>query len=140
MTHALGSYDARGNACLAFHLCGVRHDPPGVEHTGIIDTGFTGFLQLPLGVAFELALPLEGTTSVMLADGSTATKLTAAARATVCEQSRVGIVILEPAAPEILIGMEFLRRFDVALFVTRDLVGIVSEEDLRRAGISEPRD
>ena len=140
MTHALGSYDARGNACLAFHLCGVRHDPPGVEHTGIIDTGFTGFLQLPLGVAFELALPLEGTTSVTLADASTTIKLTATARATVCEQSRSGSVILETASPEILIGMEFLRRFDIALFVTRDLVSIVSEEDLRRAGISDPRD
>ena len=133
-----GDYDARGNACLAFHLCGVRHELPGVQYTGIIDTGFTGFLQIPLGVAFELALPLEGTTSVMLANGSTATKLTAAARATVCGQSRFGIVILEAASPEILIGMDFLRRFDVALFVTRDLVGIVSEETLRRAGITNP--
>ena len=75
-----------------------------------------------------------------LADASTTIKLTATARATVCEQSRSGSVILETASPEILIGMEFLRRFDIALFVTRDLVSIVSEEDLRRAGISEPRD
>ena len=51
------------STCVA---CGMI--PPGVEYTGIIDTGFTGFLQLPLGVAFELALPLEGTTSVTLAD------------------------------------------------------------------------
>ena len=49
-------------------------------------------------------------------------------------------MILETASPEILIGMEFLRRFDIALFVTRDLVSIVSEEDLRRAGISKRRD
>lgn len=125
---------------MAFHLCGVRHDPPGVQYTGIIDTGFTGFLQLPFQVAFELALPLEGTTSVMLADGSTANRLTAAAQATVCGESRFGTVILEAASPEIFIGMEFLRRFDVGLFVTRDLVGIVSEETLRRAGITNPKE
>lgn len=78
--------------------------------------------------------------SVMLANGSTGTKLTAVARATVCEQSRFGTVILEAASPEILIGMEFLRQFDVGLFVTRDLVGIVSEETLRRAGITDPEE
>ena len=72
--YGLGSYDEQGNACLKFHLCGVRHDPPGVEYTGIIDTGFTGFLQIPIATAFELALPLEGTTSVTLADGSTSAK------------------------------------------------------------------
>ena len=49
----LGHYDEQGNACLKFHLYAVRHSPPGIEYTGIIDTGFTGFLQLPLSHAMS---------------------------------------------------------------------------------------
>ena len=113
-----------------FHLCGVRHAPPGIEYTGIIDTGFTGFVQLPLAVAIELALPLEGTTSVMLADGSTAAKLTAQAQATLLEESEVGIVIIEFHSPEILVGMDFLRRFRRGLIVSRQVIGLVPEQDL----------
>ena len=124
----LGRYDAQGNACLVFHLRGVRHDPPGID-TGIIDTGFTGFVQLPLAVAIELALPLEGTTSVMLADGSTAAKLTAQAQATLLGESEVGIAIIEFHSPEILIGMDFLRRFRRGLIVSRQVIGLVPEQD-----------
>ena len=113
-----------------FHLRGVRHDPPGIEYEGIIDTGFTAFVQLPLAVAIELALPLEGTTSVMLADGSTAAKLTAQAQATLLGESEVGIAIIEFHSPEILIGMDFLRRFRRGLIVSRQVVGLVPEQDL----------
>ncbi len=38
----------------------------------IVDTGFTGFLTLPLAVVRSLALPLLGSTPVVLADGSAA--------------------------------------------------------------------
>lgn len=126
----LGHYDERGNACLRFHLRGARHEPPGVEYTGIIDTGFTGFVQLPLAAAISLALSLEGTTSVTLADGSAAVKLTAQAEATLPGESVVGIVIIEFHSPEILIGMDFLRRFEKGLIVSRHFVGLVPEPDL----------
>ena len=129
----LGHYDDRGNACVTFHLRGVRHEPPGVEYTGIIDTGFTGFVQLPLSAAIALALPLEGTTSVRLADGSTAVKLTAQAEATLFEESVIGTVIIEFHSPEILIGMDFLRRFDRGLVVSREVVGLVPESQIRPA-------
>ena len=126
----LGHYDGQGNACLAFHLRGVRHEPPGVEYTGIIDTGFTGFVQLPLSAAVALALPLEGTTSVTLADGSTTAKLTAQAEATLLGESEVGIVIIEFHSPEILIGMDFLRRFKKGLIISRHIVGVVPETEM----------
>ncbi len=61
--NGIGHYDQQGNACLKFHLCGTKHEAPGLEYTGIIDTGFTGFIQLPIQHAFSLSLPLEGTTS-----------------------------------------------------------------------------
>ena len=56
-----GHFDEQGNACVEFHLRGVKHDPPGLPFEGIIDTGFTGFIQLPLQHAMSLGLPLEGT-------------------------------------------------------------------------------
>ena len=128
MTAGRGQYDAQGNACLTFHLCGVRHEPPGLELTGIIDTGFTGFLQLPLAYAIELALPLEGTTTV--ADGSTAAKLLATGRAALDGEQQDGTVIVEFSSSEILIGMEFLRRFDKALLVSRSGVQLIDESGL----------
>ena len=64
----LGWYDQTGTPCISFHLRGVTHEPPGVEYTGIIDTGFSGFIQVLLVEACTLNLPLEGTTSVTLAD------------------------------------------------------------------------
>ena len=56
-----GYYDQAGHACLKVHLCGVRHPPPGVEYEVMIDTGFSGFIQIPIIHAIALRLPLEGT-------------------------------------------------------------------------------
>ena len=125
----IGEYDAAGNACVTFHLCGVRHEPPGLEFQAIIDTGFTGFLQLPLGHAIALGLPLEGTTSVRLADGTTAVKLTAQAQATLFGESRVGVVIIEFGSPEILAGLDFLRQFRRGLIVAQWGVAFMPEEE-----------
>ena len=122
----VGWYDDAGNPCIAFHIRGVAHDPPGVEYSGIIDTGFSGFVQVPLSAAFALRLPLEGTTSVMLADGSTQTTLTALGSVTLGGKSLVGVVHLSPS-PEILLGMDFLRRFEHALAVFSNSVFLFPE-------------
>ena len=119
-----GHFDNQGNACVKLHLCGVRNFPQGVEFSGIIDTGFTGFIQLPLGVALGLGLPLEGTAKVMLADGSEIIQLTAQAIASVNfpepigKRSINGIVTLSEYSLDILIGMEFLRSFEHRLFLS----------------------
>ena len=124
----IGRYDQRGNACLDFHLCGVRHDPPGVQYTGIIDTGFTGFIHLPIQYAFSLALPLQGTISVTLANDSQQACLTALAKATLLEKTEVGPVILSVTSNEILIGMDFLRRFKRALVVSQKIGVVLMDE------------
>ena len=124
----LGFFDSFGNACLKFHLCGVRHPLPGVEYSGIIDTGFTGFLQAPIQEAFSLGLPLEGTTTISLADGSSVVSLTALAKATLLGRTEVGTVILSFNSEELLVGMDFLRRFKRALVVSQS-AGVVLVED-----------
>ena len=73
----IGSIHESGSPIMPFYVCGVVHEPPGIEYQGIVDTGFTGFIQLPFEEACRLRLPLEGTVTNILADGSTVTCLTA---------------------------------------------------------------
>jgi predicted aspartyl protease len=128
MHSGLGHFDSLGNPCIKFHLCGVAHDPPGLEYTGIIDTGFTGFIQLPLHHAFSLKLPLEGTASYILADGSRSTSLTAIAQTTFGGQTISGVVTLAPGSQDILVGMSFLRQFKLGLMIVKDMVLLVDED------------
>ena len=124
----IGYYDQQGNACLRLHFCGVRHEPPGIEFEAIIDTGFTGFIQLPLDRAMELSLPLEGTIAVTLADGSSLVMLTALVDATLLERTESGSAQLSMTSDEVLVGMDFLRHFERALVVSRKH-GVVLMDD-----------
>ncbi|WP_263379702.1 pepsin/retropepsin-like aspartic protease family protein [Granulicella paludicola] len=120
-----GFFDKSGSPALKIQISGPF--AKAVEFDAILDTGFTGFICMPLLRALPLGLMLYGTTSVELADGSTSMKLTAKGMATVGEEKKVGVVILEPTANDILIGMAFLRTFQKALFVTQNLVFLVDE-------------
>jgi len=127
-----GHFDQLGNACLKFHLCGIRHPEPGLEFEGIIDTGFTGFIQLPIQHAFSLKLPLDGTVSVTLADGSSTVCLTVLARTTFDGETKLGVVSLESNSQEILIGMDFLRKFKKSVIIAKNDVLILEEDWLEK--------
>lgn len=116
MPQQIGSLDSTGSPRLKISISGVLTNTP-VEFDVIIDTGFNGFVSMPLLTAFPLGLPLFGTTSVMLADGTTASKLTALGRAELGPETKIGIVILEPNSSDILVGMEFLRSFEKVLLL-----------------------
>ena len=87
---------------------------------------------MPIVRAFPLGLILAGTTSVILADGSTAPKLTALGTVTVDTESRAGIILLAPASNEILLGMEFLKTFGKVLLVHQNkaICALVDEKDV----------
>lgn len=123
-----GFFDAQGNACLKFHIHGVIHKPPGIELEGIIDTGFTGFLQLPMHHAFTLKLPLDGTLSATLADGSKVTCLTVLGKVTYDGHTQQGVIALATATTDILIGMDFLRQFKLGLMVIKGQIMLVQED------------
>ena len=120
-----GFFDKSGSPALKIKISGPF--AKGVEFDAILDTGFTGFICMPLLRALPLGLMLYGTTSVELADGSTSTKLTAKGMAEVEGEKEVGVIILEPTANDTLVGMAFLRTFEKALFVTQSLVFLVDE-------------
>jgi predicted aspartyl protease len=127
MTSGAGHFDSLGNPCLKFHLCGVAHDPPGLEFEAIIDTGFSGFIQLPMQHAFSRKLPLEGTSSYVLADGSRGTSLTALAHTTFGGTTVLGVISLTPGSLDVLVGMDFLRRFKLGLIMTKGTIVLTDE-------------
>ena len=122
-----GFFDKSGSPALKVKISGPFGN--GVEFDAILDTGFTGFIAMPLIRALPLGLMLYGTTTVEIADGSTSVKLTAKGMAEVEGESEVGVVILEPSSNDILIGMAFLRTFEKALFVTQSVVFLVPQSN-----------
>lgn len=88
--------------------------------TALIDTGFSGFLSLPMVRAFPVGLILHGTTTVVLADGSRQSKFTCLGQISFGQQTEVGTVIIEPTSDEALVGMEFLKRFKLTLLTDAD--------------------
>jgi predicted aspartyl protease len=127
-----GAFDGIGNPTVSIQVAGVYSSPPETFNA-IIDTGFTGFLSMPIIRAFPLGLPLRGSTDVTLADGKTQSRLMADALVTVGGQSHTGLVILEPAATDVLLGMDFLRTFSLALLVSAIGVALVDEGTVKQA-------
>ncbi len=122
-----GSLDKTGSPTLKLSVAGVAQKF-SQEFEAIIDTGFTGFLSMPLTKAIPLGLILYGTTTVILADGQTAFRLTAYVTATVEGQSKGGVVILEWNSSEILIGMDFLRKFEKTLLIHTNRPFVILED------------
>lgn len=101
----------------------------------MIDTGFSGFLMLPLVQALPLALTLFGTTQYELADGSMSPKLLAHGSIDHEGDITSGLIALEANAncgP--LVGMEFLRQSKKMLLLGRGVVMLIDEIPSSEAG------
>lgn len=99
------------------------------DFEAMIDTGFSGYLSLPLVRAFPLALTLFGTTQYELADGSMSPKLLAHGSIDHEGEITSGLIALEANAncgP--LVGMEFLRQSKKMLVLGRG--GVLLMDDV----------
>jgi predicted aspartyl protease len=130
MRVATGSLDAEGTPRLWFELSAERFDGEraGTYLEGVIDTGFVGFVSMPLPRAFPLKLALAGRSVIRLADGSSGDRFTCTGHARIGERSEEIAVILEPASQEVLIGVALLRALGLALLVTRDEVLLLDQD------------
>lgn len=131
MTIWLGSFNKAGCPTLKISVSGPFTD--SLPFDAILDTGFTGFLSMPLIQAIRLGLVLHGTTRVVLADNSEAYKLTARGQVTVQGISKIGVVILEPQGGDLLLGVAFLRQFGRTLLVSQSGVALADEQELAKA-------
>ena len=65
--------------------------------------------------------------------------LTALAKVTLMDRLEIGVVLLSMTANDILVGMDFLRRFDRALVVSKK-VGVILVEEAEWSAVSEGRE
>jgi predicted aspartyl protease len=104
-----GTYNASGNPTIEIEVSGPLDTR--FPFTAMVDTGFSGFLLLPILNAFPIGLLLQGTMPITLADGTTQTKLTCLGSIHFDGAEEIGIIIIEWQNTDVLVGMEFLRRF-----------------------------
>ena len=110
----------------------------GLEYDAILDTGFTGFLSIPLIEAIRLGLVLHGSTAVSFADGKQEYRLTARGMVVIQGESKIGVAIREPGSTEVLLGMGFLRLFEKAFFVSATGVILADEAELTKMENESP--
>ncbi|MGA2212171.1 MAG: hypothetical protein ABSH31_02755 [Bryobacteraceae bacterium] len=137
MSTQIGYVDPNGHPRITIHIRGT-HPTEFVEIDALVDTGFTGFLMLPIAKALPLGLALYGTGDYTLADGSPIScflaegtieirppsqSLTLTAKTPppanpapiVQPESVTGVVVL--AGDDALVGMEFIRALKKWLLV-----------------------
>jgi len=113
----LGAFDQDGAPTVRF-----RVSAPGgktLEYVGIVDTGFTGFVALPLAEMVPLRLVTQpAAASVRLGNGTITYNLIANGTVVLLDQQRPATILLDDTSAEALVGMALLRAFDLALIVT----------------------
>ena len=100
---------------LSFEIFGVSDDLK-TTLTGIIDTGFSGYLTLPFTTAFPLGLILKGEQSHTLANGRTSSHFLCLGTVSFGGNQAVVPIDVQPEGP-ILIGVQLLAKLGVTLNV-----------------------
>ena len=123
-----GYFNSGGHPALKVGVYGVHPDLKQ-EFEVMIDTGFTGFLLMPIMSAFPLGLMLVGTGNYTLADNSSSPKLLALGSVVVAdEEPLTGVIVLEPNECTVLLGMDFLSRAKRCLSVSVNGVALTDED------------
>lgn len=119
MSGGTGSLNQAGCPTISIEVTGAI---PGSSKSivALVDTGFTGFLSLPILEAFPIGLILHGTTSVILADGTRHSKFTCLGVVSYGGENKAGVVIIEPSSDEAIVGMDFLKKFRLTLLTDPD--------------------
>jgi clan AA aspartic protease len=121
-----------GTPVVTLHVFGSRGD---ITVEGILDTGFDGFLCLPIPLAVTLGLELIDVMRIELADGTVVeNELVFTGRAE-WDETVMNIDILLTRSADVLIGTGFLQRHIVELDYNANTVKIEKALLVPSAGI-----
>lgn len=105
-----GIFDELGHPHFSIEVFGVSKKSK-VKIDVMFDTGFTGFLNLPLALCLQTGLVLYSTTSYKLADGRSSSTILCLGTIIVSEGNEItGAISIDFNTNEALMGMEFLRK------------------------------
>src|SRR5579859_130587 len=121
-----GGFDSTGSPTIEIRVAGASGSK---AYQAVIDTGFTGFVELPLFEMVELGLKTEGAANVMLGDGSIVTNHLATADVHLAGQVENGTILLAEDSSGVLIGMAFLRKFKKSLILTNSAIVLYDEHE-----------
>jgi predicted aspartyl protease len=122
----LGTFDSDGNATINIRVDG---NSGFKNYTAIIDTGFSGFVALPILDMVDLGLKAEGAANVTLGDGSTTVSHLSSGIVTLGSQAEIGTILLDENSTDVLVGMALLREFKLALILTNSTVVLYDEHE-----------
>ncbi len=100
---------------VTIEVLGVRE---GKNISAIVDTGFTGFLQIPISIGFACNLSLWGSSFAILADGSKTKNIQCVGKIRFADQEIAGIITLSDTTDCCLVGMQFLQELKMDFTVS----------------------
>jgi len=125
-----GSFDNRGAPTVTISISPAEGVASAKQFVAVIDTGFEGFVRMPSDQAEMLGLTPTTAAEIENADGTVDVVALAPARVTLGGDSREGLVHLQHAVDEILVGLDFLRSFRKMLVVSVAESQILLVDDL----------
>jgi predicted aspartyl protease len=116
MARIRGSLDS--TYCPVIPIAVSASSGPSTFVDAVIDTGFTGFVQLPARAARELSLTPRATSETRYADGRVDAIPLAWGRVTLGSAIQEGFLHIQRGSDEAIVGVEFLRLFRKTLVVS----------------------
>jgi predicted aspartyl protease len=113
---ATGFLDSNGDPHIKLTVRGAIA-PSGIEIDFLIDTGYQGFVLIPILQAFPIGLILAGTTNIVMANGQPQPRLTCIGSVECDGEEHLDLILIEPTGQVALLGMEFLRAFHKRLSI-----------------------
>lgn len=115
---------------IRFQVAGTKGHP--AELTAVVDTGFAGFLLIPQAMAEPHGLSPLGTTMASLANGTRQPFPTALANVGYANCTKMGVALVLPGECHALVGIDFLRIFNLGLAMTHEALCLAPVAELGR--------
>jgi len=110
MRDIIAGIDGQNNVRIELEIQGLYKSTP---YGGIVDTGFSGGLVLPLVTAVDIGLTKVGASTVTLADGSVHVVPTFLSKVKIGNKTQDATTLI--MGSEVLVGMELLTNYRLCI-------------------------